>query len=469
MPDVIPLPDATQFLENRTFDEMIIGESASLSHTVAQRDIDLFATVTGDVNPAHVDPAYAATDMFHHIIIQGMWGAGLISATLGTRLPGPGTIYLGQEMRFRAPVSIGDTITATVTVREKKAPKGDVTLETVCTNQNGVAVITGTAFLRAPTEKIRLPRVVLPEVRVARHDATHALVARAQTGAAISTAVVFPVDAASLLAALDAASAGLIVPILIGPALRIRDVAATSGADIAAFRIIDVAMPREAAARAVALVRGGEAPLLMKGDLHTEDFLAAVVATGTGLRTQRRMSHVYVMDVPGYPRPLLLTDVAINVSPTLADKKDIVQNAIDLAHIIGIAYPKIAILSAVEEVSVRLPSTLDAAALCKMADRGQITGGLLDGPLAFDNAVSVAAAAQKGIISPVAGLADVLVVPDLEAGNMLAKQLTFLSGAEAAGVVLGASVPIILDSRADSAGTRLASCALAVLVARGGA
>jgi phosphate butyryltransferase len=469
MPDVIPLPDATQFLENRTFDEMIIGESASLSHTVSQRDIDLFATVTGDVNPAHVDPAYAATDMFHHIIIQGMWGAGLISATLGTRLPGPGTIYLGQEMRFRAPVSIGDTITATVTVREKKAPKGDVTLDTVCTNQNGVAVITGTAFLRAPSEKIRLPRVVLPDVRVARHDATHALVARAQTGAAISTAVVYPIDTASLVAALDAAEAGLIVPILLGPASHMRDVAAKARVDIAAFRLIDVAGPREAAARAVALVRDGEAALLMKGDLHTEDFLGAVVATGTGLRTKRRMSHVYFMDVPGYPRPLLLTDVAINVTPNLADKKDIVQNAIDIAHILGIALPKVAILSAVEEVSSRLPSTLDAAALCKMADRGQITGGLLDGPLAFDNAVSVAAAAEKGIVSPVAGLSDILVVPDLEAGNMLAKQLTFLSGAEAAGVVLGARVPIILGSRADSAGTRLASCALAVLVARGAA
>jgi phosphate butyryltransferase len=205
----------------------------------------------------------------------------------------------------------------------------------------------------------------------------------------------------------------------------------------------------------------------MKGDLHTEDLLAPVVAQ-TGLRTTaRRISHVYFVDVPGYPRPLLLTDVAINVAPNLAEKRDIVQNAIDLAHIIGIAEPRVAILSAVEEVSARLPSTLDAAALCKMADRGQITGGLLDGPLALDNAISEAAATQKGIVSAVAGRADILVVPDLEAGNMLAKQFTFLSGAEAAGVVLGASAPIILSSRADSAGTRLASCALAVLVCRG--
>jgi phosphotransacetylase/acyl dehydratase len=464
MADVIAAPDA--FLQNRTFEEMAIGETASLSHTVAQRDIDLFATVTGDVNPAHVDPEYAATDMFHHIIIQGMWGAGLISATLGTKLPGPGTIYLGQELRFRRPVSIGDTITATVTVREKKAAKSDVTLDTVCTNQHGEEVITGSAFARAPTEKVRLPRTVLPEVRVARHDATHALVARAAGGTPVATAVVYPVDAASLLAALDAARTGLIAPILIGPEARIRAVAHEAGADIAALRLIDAPDPRAAAAHAVALARAGEVALLMKGDLHTEDLMAEVVATQTGLRTARRISHVYLVDVPGYPRPLLLTDVAINVTPTLADKVDIVQNAIDCAQAIGIAQPRVAILAAVEVVSARLPSTLDAAALCKMADRGQITGGVLDGPLGFDNAVDAKAAADKGIVSPVAGRADILVVPDLEAGNMLAKQLTFLSGAEAAGVVLGARVPIVLSSRADSAGTRLASCALAVLMSR---
>jgi phosphate butyryltransferase len=466
MPDVNPVAGDGAFLENRTFDEMTIGETASLSHTVTQRDIDLFATVTGDVNPAHVDPVFAATDMFHHIIIQGMWGAGLISAALGTKLPGPGTIYLGQELRFRAPVGIGDTITATVTVREKKPAKGDVTLDTICTNQHGVEVITGQAFARAPSEKIRRPRMVLPDIRVGRHNATQALIARARGGTPVPTAVVYPVDAASLLAAVDAARAGLIVPILIGPEARLRDLAQACGADIAGLRLIDEAAPRDAASRAVALCRAAEAMLIMKGDLHTGDLLAPVVAQ-TGLRTTRRISHVYFVDVPGYPRPLLLTDVAINVSPNLAEKRDIVQNAIDLAHIIGIAEPRVAILSAVEEVSARLPSTLDAAALCKMADRGQITGGLLDGPLALDNAISEAAAKQKGIVSAVAGRADILVVPDLEAGNMLAKQFTFLSGAEAAGVVLGATAPIILSSRADSAGTRLASCALAVLVCRG--
>jgi phosphate butyryltransferase len=347
-----------------------------------------------------------------------------------------------------------------------------VTLDCVCTNQKGEAVITGSAFTRAPTEKVRVKRVSLPYVRVGRHDGTRALLARAEDGAAggsaVATAVVYPIDAASLLPALDAATAGLIVPVLIGPAAQIQAVAKAAGVDIAALRLIDAPDGPAAAAQAVALARAGEVALLMKGDLHTEDLMRAVVAAQTGLRTTRRISHVYLMDVPDYPRPLLVTDAAINITPTLADKAGIVQNAIDLAHVIGIAQPRVAILAAVEVVNERMRSTLDAAALCKMADRGQITGGVLDGPLAFDNAVNAAAAAEKGIVSPVAGRADILLVPDLEAGNMLAKQLTFLAGAEAAGVVLGASVPIILTSRADSAHTRLASCALGVLMARAG-
>jgi phosphotransacetylase/acyl dehydratase len=454
------------FIENRTFDEMVVGETASLSHTVTQRDIDLFATATGDVNPAHVDPAYAETDMFHHIIIHGMWGAGLISAVLGTKLPGPGTIYLGQELRFLHAVSIGDTMTATLTVREKKLAKSDVTFDCVCTNQRGETVIAGTAYTRAPTEKIRRPRVALPYVRVGRHDGMRAILDRAANGAAVTTAVVYPVDAASLQAAVDAAAAGLIVPILIGPVTRLQAVAQSAKADISALRLIDAADGRAAAAQAVALARKREVALLMKGDLHTEELMHAVVAAETGLRTARRISHVYLMDVPDYSRLLLITDAAINIVPTLQEKVSIVQNAIDLAHLLGIAQPRVAILAAVETVSGKMRSTIDAAALCKMADRGQITGGLLDGPLAFDNAISVAAATEKGIISPVAGRADILVVPDLEAGNMLAKQLSFLAGAEAAGIVLGAQVPVILTSRADSASSRLASCALAVLMAR---
>ena len=459
-----PIQDG--FIENVTFDELKIGDSASLSHLVTQRDIDLFAAATGDVNPAHVDPVYAETDMFHHIIIHGMWGGGLISAVLGTKFPGPGTIYLGQEMRFLHPVSIGDTITALLTLREKKPADHDIVLDCLCTNQNGEAVITGTARARAPVEKVRRPRVALPYVRLGNHDRTRALMARAAGGQAIVTAVVHPTDAAALHGALDAAAAGLITPLLIGPAALIEAAAKNAGLDIAAFRVIDTQDAAEAAEKAVALVRSGEAGLLMKGNLHTDIFMHAVVTTQTGLRTARRISHVYLMDVPDYPRPLLLTDAAINIAPTLADKVDIIQNAIGLAHVLGIAQPRVAILAAVETVNPEMKATLDASALCKMADRGQITGALLDGPLGFDNAVSVAAAKEKGIVSDVAGRADILVVPDLEAGNMLAKQLTFLSGADAAGLVLGARVPIILTSRADSASTRLASCAVGVLVAR---
>jgi phosphotransacetylase len=261
-------------------------------------------------------------------------------------------------------------------------------------------------------------------------------------------------------------AAGLIVPVLIGPAARLRAVAAAAGIDIAALRLVDMPDAAAAAAAAVALARAGEVAMLMKGDLHTDQLMHPVIAAQTGLRTDKLISHVFVLDVPDYPRLLLLTDMAINIAPTLAEKACIVQNAIDCAQVIGIAQPRVAILAAVEFVNPRMPSTLDAAALCKMADRGQITGGLLDGPLAFDNAVSEAAAAEKGIVSAVAGRADILVVPDLEAGNMMAKELTFLAGAQAAGLVLGATVPIVLTSRADSLATKVASCALGVLMAR---
>jgi len=453
-------------IENRTFDEIAVGDSASSVRTLTQEDIDLFAVVSGDVNPAHMDPAYAETDLFHKIIVHGMWGGALISAVFGTKLPGPGTIYLSQELHFRAPVAIGDTITTTVTAQEKNPAKHRIVFDCLCTNQTGHTVITGTAEVQAPIEKVRRPRIELPEVRLSRHQRFRDLLIRTVGQPPVPLAVAHPCDDLSLGAAVEMATAGLVVPILVGPAAKIHAVALATGLDIAAYRIVDVPHSHAAAAAAVALVRSGEAALLMKGSLHTDELMHEVVAHDTGLRTERRLSHVYVMDVPSYPRPLLITDAALNIAPTLEEKRDIIQNAIDLAHIMGTALPKVAILAAVETVNPLMRSTLDAAALCKMADRGQITGGLLDGPLAFDNAVSPQAAKQKGIVSPVAGQADILVVPDLEAGNMLAKQLSFLAGADAAGVVVGARVPIILTSRADSARTRIASCAIAVLMAR---
>jgi phosphate butyryltransferase len=457
---------ATSVLENRTFDELAIGDAASVTKTVTSDDVQLFATMSGDVNPAHLDAEFAAQGIFHHVIVHGMWGAGLVSAALGVKLPGPGTIYLDQTLKFLRPVEIGDTITATVEVKEKRPEHHIVVLGCRCLNQHGVCVIEGQAVVKAPTQKVVRPRPVLADVRLARHDRYRTLLDRAKEGAPVPTAVAHPCDQASLSAALEAAELGLIEPILVGPEAKIRAAAQASGLDVGRFRIAPAPHSHAAAAGAVALVRAGEAQALMKGSLPMDELMAAVLKREAGLRTERRISHAYLMDVPAYPRALLITDAAINIEPDLDEKRDIVRNAIDLAHVLGIAQPKVALLSAVETVSRRLRSTLDAAALCKMADRGQIDGGIIDGPLALENAVSPEAARQNGAVSPVAGQADVLVAPDLEAANLLAKQLTFLGGADAAGIVLGAQAPIIVTNRADSARTRVASCALAVLVAR---
>ncbi len=291
------------------------------------------------------------------------------------------------------------------------------------------------------------------------------LIEAAQKLPPTKTAVAHPCDQVSLESAVEAAKLGLIAPILVGPPARIKEVAARWGLDISAMPIVASEHSEDSAAKAVEQVRCGAAEALMKGSLHTDELMAAVVSKTAGIRTARRISHCFIMDVPNYPDPLIITDAAVNIAPTLDDKVDIIQNAIDLAHAMRFAEVRVAILSAMETVTSKVPSTVEAAALCKMADRGQITGGLLDGPLALDNAISVDAAAIKGIVSKVAGRANVLVVPDLEAGNMLAKSLSFLAGADAAGIVLGARVPIMLTSRADTLLTRLASCAVAALVA----
>jgi phosphate acetyltransferase len=292
-----------------------------------------------------------------------------------------------------------------------------------------------------------------------------ALLARCRSLDPVTTAVAHPCEQTALAGAIEAAEKGLIVPILVGPAGKIREIAAASGIDLGQTRIVDAPHSHASAAKAVELVRKGEAELLMKGSPHSDEFLGAVVARETGLRTGRRISHVFIMDVPTYHKVLIVTDAAISIAPVLEDKVDICQNAIDLAVSLGLSQPKIAILAAVETVHSKMPATLDAAALCKMAERGQIKGGVLDGPLAFDNAISKEAARIKSITSAVAGDPDILLVPDLESGNMLAKQLSFLANADSAGLVLGARVPIILTSRADSVRSRIASCAVAMLAA----
>ena len=462
---------ALQYIENRTLAEIRVGDTASLSRVLRPQDISLFAVVSGDVNPAHLDTAYAATDRFHGVIAHGMWGGSLISAVLGTVLPGPGTIYLGQSLRFLRPVRVGDTVTARVTVRERDETTMRLVLDCLCLNGAGEAVITGEAEVLAPTEKVRRPRVLLPEVHLHERGAHwRAVIAAARAHPPIRTAVVHPCDAVSLAGALAARDAGLIEPVLVGPSAKVEAAATSAGLSLDGVTRLDAPHSHAAAELAVAEARAGRVAALMKGALHTDEILTPVLDKAVGLRTGRRMSHVYALDVPDYAKPLFITDAAVNIAPSLEDKRDIVQNAIDLCRALGVETPKVAILSAVETVTTKLSSTLDAAALCKMAERGQIVGGIVDGPLAFDNAVSRTAAATKGIASAVAGEADVLVVPDLVSGNMLAKQLIHLAGADAAGLLLGARVPVVLTSRSDSADVRLASCAIAqLLVHRAGA
>lgn len=450
-------------LRNRTFEELQVGDVASLVRIVGRDDIDLFAAVSGDVNPAHLDTAFAATDLFGHIVAHGMWTAALVSAVLGTKLPGPGTIYLGQDLRFLKPVTPGDTITVTVRVKEKRPEKHIVLLETVCTNQKGDEVLSGTATVIAPSQTIEWPRSPLPSVSLRRHDRYDAFVKEAASKPPIRAAIVHPCSPEAILAAIEVRDRGLLEPLLVGPEAKIRAAAAAAEVSLDGIAIEPVAHSHAAAARAVELATAGEVAVLVKGSLHTDELLEAVVAPNSGLRTERRISHVYVMDVPAYPKPIIITDAAINILPTLEQKRDICQNAVDLLRRLGLEEPLVAVLAAVETVNPNMPATLDAAALTVMAARGQIVGAKVDGPLAFDNAISPDAARTKGIVSPVAGRADILLVPDLEAGNMLAKQLIYFAGATAAGLVLGARVPIVLTSRSDSLSARIASAALARL------
>jgi len=454
-----------ELLTNRTFDEIAIGESASAVRIVRPVDIELFAAVSGDANPAHLDAAFAAGDPFGHVVAHGMWTAALVSAVLGTKLPGPGTIYLGQDLRFLKPVTPGDTVTATVTVRSKEASKRTVVLDTACSNQRGETVLSGTATVMAPGQRVTRLRLRLPEVTLKHSDRYDSIMAQARALPPLSAAIVHPCSPEAILAAIEVRDEGLLQPVLVGPEAKIQAAAEKAGVALDGIAIEPAPHSHAAASRAVELAGAGRVATLVKGSLHTDELLGAVVVPGSGLTTERRISHVYAMSLPAYPKPLIVTDAVVNIQPTLMQKRDICQNAIDMLHVLGLEEPLVAVLAAVETVSDRMPSTLDAAALTVMAARGQISGAKVDGPLAFDNAISPEAARTKGIVSPVAGQADILLVPDLEAGNMLAKQLIYFANADAAGLVLGARVPIILTSRADSLKTRIASAALAKLVA----
>ena len=456
---------ARDLITNRCFDEINIGDQASIKRRLTQRDIQLFAVMSGDVNPAHLDEDYARDSMFHEVIAHGLWGGALISTVLGTLLPGPGTIYLGQSLRFKRPVTLGDVLTVTVTARRKNPDNKRVVFDCRCTNQNGGLVIEGEAEVIAPVEKIERPRVPLPNVRLAERGRLGELFDAARPIEPMPVAVAHPCSEYALKGATEAAEAGLIIPLLIGPKARINKLADAHAVDISGYAIVDVEHSHEAAEKAVELARQGRVEALMKGSLNTGELMRAVLHKEYGIRSERRVSHVFAFDVPTYPRPLLVSDAAINIAPTLEAMRDITQNAIDLAHALRIENPRVALLSAVETITPDIHSTLTAAALCKMAERGQITGGTLDGPLAFDNAVSLAATEAKGIVSDVAGRADILIAPDLEAANILAKQLIYLADARGAGILMGARLPIILTSRADSPLERMASCSLATLYA----
>ncbi|OYW68680.1 MAG: enoyl-CoA hydratase [Bosea sp. 12-68-7] len=449
-------------LTNRTFAELQPGETAELRRIITPDDLYVFAAASGNYNPMHLPQTDVDGDGKAENIAPGMFVASQISAVLGMLLPGAGTLYRRQVLDFHARAHAGDEVVCRVKVVEKLAD-GVVRMETQVVRASDEAlIVSGEAFVIAPQVKFDREDVEVPGLVVQRHRHFEALLERARPLPALPVAVVCPHDENSLGGALLAAKETIITPILIGRAEKIRAAALALGADLSGFEIIDVAGDVAAAAMACQLVHEGRAGAVMKGHLHTDDLLRPMLDKATGLRVGRRFTHVFVMDVPGRPEPVMVTDAAINIAPDLATKVDIVQNAIDLALSLGME-PRVGVLSAVETVNPAIQSSIDAALLSKMAERGQIAGGQVDGPLAMDNAVDHGAARSKGLKGLVAGRANILVVPGIDAGNMLAKQLSFVSHAEGAGLVLGARVPVILNSRSDSAMSRLASCAVAAL------
>jgi phosphotransacetylase/acyl dehydratase len=437
------------------------GMEASTTRLVRADDLYVFAHASGNVNPMHLPREDGDGDGKPEAVAPSAWVAALISGVLGNQLPGPGTLYLSQSLDFVGRAHAGESLTVTVRI-EDKGPGGEVGL-TVRVEGPAGPVCTGTARVLAPDHAVSVDASGVPGLTVQSHANFDRLLERAEPLPAMPTVVVCPESPDAVMGAVLGRDHTLIDPIFVGSTQKIRAAAEEAGADIFGIEIIDIPDHRAAALRSVALVHEGRAKVVMKGHLHTDQLLHAILKKEGGLRTNRRLSHVFVMDVPGLDHLLFVTDAAINIAPDLECKVSIVQNAIDLAISLGIETPKVGILSAVETVTPSIPSTIDAAVLSKMADRGQITGGLVDGPLAMDNAVDLGAARTKGLTGLVAGRAEILVAPNMEAGNMIAKELTFLAHAEAGGVVMGAQVPVILTSRADDDQARLASCAVAAL------
>jgi phosphate butyryltransferase len=447
-------------IRNTTWDELQIGASARIERICAVDDLILFAHASGNLNPLML-PAHdgRASD---DAIAPSLWVGSLVSAVLGNVLPGAGTLYLAQNFRFGARVHPGDKLSVEVRCVEKR-DRPVAFFEVRVVKSDGALACEGVAEVAAPLETIVSRREDLPSIILDQHDHFARLIERAATLEPLRTAVVWPDDRNSLMGAILATNRDLIEPVLIGPRAKMHEVAQAAETELNDRWIVDAADHNAACEVAVELTRRGETRAIMKGNLHSDTLLGAVIKKESGLRTTRRISHVFAMDAPTLDRLLFISDAAVNIAPDLSVKVDIVQNAIDLARACGIETPKVGVLSAVETVNIAIPSTLDAAILSKMAERGQIRGGVVDGPLAMDNAVDIDAARTKGITSFVAGRADILIAPNIEAGNMLAKELTFVARAEAAGLVLGAKAPIMLTSRADNERARLASSALAAL------
>lgn len=454
------------FIESKTYDEISIGDTARTEHVLTTDDAMAFASISGFHSMLNSDELI---DRAGGIPPTGpnMWCASLISGLFSMNIPGPGCTLTSVSLSFHNRIRVGDRILVKVQVASKDDSTKKVTFDCEANNGDGLSIFTGTAELIAPLTKLRWSTLPVAQL-IVNNPYRHYLgmIERANAKPPVQTGVVWPCDDVSLGGAMQAFKDKLIIPVLVGPEAKIRSVAESLQLDLSGIQIVDVADSRSAAYRAVELARKGDVQMLMKGALHTDELMSAVVSREGGMRTGRRISHVFALDVPSYHKTLFVTDAAINIQPDLETKIDILQNAIDMMVKLEVENPKVAILSAVESVNAAIPSTFDAAALCKMVDRGQITGAIVDGPLAFDNAISSEAARIKKIKSPVSGDVDLLMVPNLEAGNILFKELQYLAGALAAGVVVGAKVPIVLTSRADGEMARMASCALGVLLAK---
>ncbi|MGO9775658.1 MAG: bifunctional enoyl-CoA hydratase/phosphate acetyltransferase [Terracidiphilus sp.] len=455
------------FIENKTYDEISVGDTARTEHVLTTEDAMAWASISGFNSILDSDELIDRAVSSMLPTGPNMWCASLISGLFATNLPGPGCSLTNVSLAFHNLIRVGERIIVKVQVTAKEDSTKSLTFDCKASNGAGTSIFSGTAQLIAPLEKLRLSTLPVPQL-IVNHPYRYYrdLISRANSMPAVKTAIVWPCDELSLGGAIEASKEGLIVPVLVGCEAKMRTLAGTLQLDLETIQIVDVDESSTAAIRAVEMAHKGEVQMLMKGSLQTDELMSAIVSREGGMRTGRRFSHVFVLDVPSYHKPLFVTDAAINFQPDLETKIDILQNAIDMMLTLEVENPKVAILSAVESVNPAIPSTLDAAALCKMVDRGQITGAIVDGPLAFDNAISSEAARIKNIKSPVAGDPDLLMVPNLEAGNILFKELQYLAGAVAAGVVVGAKVPVVLTGRADGELARTASCALGVLLAK---